>query len=120
MYNITTFKNLFQYQTAKFSSVKLQTLLHQHTEFEWTPGAGDGQGGLVCCDSWGRKESDMTEWLNWTDTKHNEKSVISPQPFIICDGFILGRWFELNCSQCHVLNQVIKNSTTVENEVCSP
>ena len=26
-----------------------------------TPGVGDGQGGLVCCDSWGRKESDMTE-----------------------------------------------------------
>ena len=34
---------------------------------EWTPGVGDGQGGLVCCDSWGRKESDMTEWLNWTE-----------------------------------------------------
>ena len=30
-------------------------------EFGWTPGAGDGQGGLACCDSWGRKESDMTE-----------------------------------------------------------
>ena len=28
------------------------------------PGDGDGQGGLVCCDSWGRKESDMTERLN--------------------------------------------------------
>ena len=36
-------------------------------EFEWTLGVGDGQGGLVCCDSWGCKESDMTEWLNWTD-----------------------------------------------------
>ena len=34
-------------------------------EFEWTPGDGDGQGGLVCCDSWGRKESDTTERLNW-------------------------------------------------------
>ena len=34
-------------------------------EFEWTPGFGDGQGGLVCCDSWGRKDLDMTEWLNW-------------------------------------------------------
>ena len=34
-------------------------------EFEWTPGVGDGQGGLVCCDSWGLKESDMTEQLNW-------------------------------------------------------
>ena len=29
-------------------------------------GVGGGQGGLVCCDSWGRKESDTTEWLNWT------------------------------------------------------
>ena len=37
-------------------------------EFEWTPGVGDGQGGLVCCDSWGHKESDTTERLNWTET----------------------------------------------------
>ena len=35
--------------------------------FGWTPEAGDGQGGLACCSSWGRKESDMTEWLNWTE-----------------------------------------------------
>ena len=34
---------------------------------EWTPGVGDGQGGLACCDSWGRKESDTTERLNWTE-----------------------------------------------------
>ena len=34
-------------------------------EFEWTPGVGDGQGGLACCDSWGPKKSDTTEWLNW-------------------------------------------------------
>ena len=37
-------------------------------ESEWTPGVGDGQGGLACCDSWGRKESDMTEWLIWSET----------------------------------------------------
>ena len=37
-------------------------------EFECTLGAGDGQGGLVCFSPWGRKESDVTEWLNWTDT----------------------------------------------------
>ena len=36
-------------------------------ESEWTPGVGDGQGGLECCDSWGRKELDTTEWLNWTE-----------------------------------------------------
>ena len=36
-------------------------------EFEWTLGVGDGQGGLACCLSWGRKESDTTELLNWTE-----------------------------------------------------
>ena len=36
-------------------------------EFEWTLVDGDGQGGLACCDSWGHKESDMTERLNWTE-----------------------------------------------------
>jgi len=36
-------------------------------EFEWTLGVGDGQGGLACCDSWGRKESDTIERLNWTE-----------------------------------------------------
>ena len=37
-------------------------------EFGWTPGVGDGQGCLVCCGSWGREESDMTEWLNWLNS----------------------------------------------------
>ena len=32
-----------------------------------TPGVGGGQGGLACCDSWGRKESDTTERMNWTE-----------------------------------------------------
>ena len=35
-------------------------------ESEWSPGDGDGQGGLPCCDSWGCKELDTTERLNWT------------------------------------------------------
>ena len=38
-------------------------------EFGWTLGIGDGQGGLACCDSWGHKESDMSELLNWTELK---------------------------------------------------
>ena len=36
-------------------------------EFGWTLGVGDGQGGLAFCDSWGHKESDTTEQLNWTE-----------------------------------------------------
>ena len=39
--------------------------------FGWIPGVGDGQEGLACCDSWGRKELDMTEWLNWTELSVN-------------------------------------------------
>ena len=35
--------------------------------FGWTLGVGDGQGGLMCCSSWGHKESDTTEQLNWTE-----------------------------------------------------
>ena len=35
--------------------------------FEWTLGVGDGQEGLACCSSWGHKESDTTERLNWTE-----------------------------------------------------
>ena len=42
-------------------------------EFEWTPGVGDGQGGLACCDSWGRKGSDTTERLNWTELRQDIK-----------------------------------------------
>ena len=37
-------------------------------ESEWTLGVGDGQGGLTCCNSRGRKESDTTEQMNWTET----------------------------------------------------
>ena len=40
--------------------------LKEH-EFEQAPGIGDGQGSLSCCSPWGHKESDRTEWLNWTE-----------------------------------------------------
>ena len=43
-------------------------------ESEWTPGVGDRQGGLACCDSWGCKESDTTEQLNWTEALNSVKS----------------------------------------------
>ena len=42
-------------------------------EFEYTPGVGDGQGSLACCNSWGRKESDTTERLNWTEDERKQK-----------------------------------------------
>ena len=42
-------------------------------ESEWTPGVGVEQGGLACCDSWRRKESGMTERLNWTELYWTEQ-----------------------------------------------
>ena len=46
--------------------------------FGWTPGAGDRQGVLACCSSWGHKNSDTTEWLNWTE--HSGLYKPSPGP----------------------------------------
>ena len=38
-------------------------------ESGWSPGVGDGQGGLACCDSWGHKELNTIEQLNWTELR---------------------------------------------------
>ena len=55
-------------------------------ESEWTSGVGDGQGGLACCNSWGRKESDTTEWLIWSDKMLTDllakRWCKSPKPFV--------------------------------------
>ena len=62
--------------------------------FGWTLGVGDGQGGLACCASWGRKESDMTEQLNWTELSREE--------------FNLGLETRLDCSEL-LCNKVLLN-----------
>ena len=50
--------------TAKDETVGWHHWLNGH-ELEQAPGVGDGQGSLACCNPWGCKESDMTDWLNW-------------------------------------------------------
>ena len=52
--------------------------------FGWTSGVGDGQGGLACCGSWGHKESDMTEWLNWTTVLQWRWASVSALMFYCC------------------------------------
>ena len=42
-------------------------------EFKQALGVGDGQRSLACCNTWGRKESDMTEGLNWTGKKESKR-----------------------------------------------
>ena len=51
--------------------------------FGWTPGVSDGQGGLACCGSWGRKESDPTEGLNWTELKLFTRGLISNKVHVV-------------------------------------
>ena len=51
---------------AEDEMVRWHHRLNGH-EFGWTPGVGDGQGGLACCGSWGCKESDMTQQLKSAD-----------------------------------------------------
>ena len=51
-------------------SMELDTtkVTYDGRESQWTLRVGDGQGGLACCDSWGRKESDTTERLIWSES----------------------------------------------------
>ena len=58
-------------------------------DMSWIMGAGDGQGGLVCCSAWGCKESDTTEWLNWIEPTpvflprefHRQRSLVGYSPW---------------------------------------
>ena len=85
-------------------------------ESEWTPGDGDGQGGLVCCDSWGRKESDRTEWLNSTElteqimrTQSCFDTLLLKKKYTLLDAFylllflaakLLNRVIHIHCFYC--------------------
>ena len=51
--------------------------LNRH-ESEQALGVGDGQGSLACCSPWDRKESDTTEWLNWTGWFSLSKRLVNP------------------------------------------
>ena len=58
-----------QKRTTEDEKVGWHHQLNGH-EFEQAPGVGDGQRSLACCSPRGHKESDMTEWLNWTELTH--------------------------------------------------
>ena len=68
--------------TTKDEMVRQHHQLDGH-KFEQAPGVGDGQQSLVFCSPWGRRESDMTEWLNWTDTHFLDVMLLHTQWRII-------------------------------------
>ena len=75
-------------------------------EFEWTPGDGNGQGGLACCDSWGRKESDTAEWLDWTELNWDKYQYIClgitwPQSPLVL------KWLYFSFSMCAAIVYII-------------
>ena len=70
----------------------------------WTLGVGDGQGGLACCGSWGHKESDTTERLNWTELK------------LITIGFFSWMSFSNNYSFC-IKKKVVEKICAVKNQL---
>ena len=65
-------------------------------ESGWIPGVGDGEGGLVCCDSWGCKESDTTEQLKWTELNWKEW----PIGLKIFSEWSLPDWLEMLSLSC--------------------
>ena len=66
--------------------------------FGWTLGVGDGQGGLACCGSWGRKKSDTTEWLSWAELNwcRNSKLQLGLWSFLFLQtSFLISDWATL-------------------------
>jgi len=87
-------------------------------ESEWTPGVGDGQGGLACCDSWGHKESHTTERLNWTELNWNRDPLLTHWLclFFFCPPQLLlahhrSPYYNINCYhwQCFRILQLYEN-----------
>ena len=73
-------------------------------EFEWTPGVGDEQGGLACWDSWGCKESDTTEQLNWTELNGCRfLDVIQNHEVLLFQNFLDSKFLHLALSSLHQL-----------------
>ena len=73
-------------------------------ESQWTPGVCDGQGGLVCWDSWGRKELDTTERLIWSDLIwHNNGKLDKIHRYKHIHGlpgWIRGKEYSRQCRRC--------------------
>ena len=77
-------------------------------EFEQASGVGDGQGGLACCSPWGHKESDMTEWLNWTKLME-----VTP-----CKGMYLGQMLSILHFYYSMVSGIYQNMLVNHSDLC--
>ena len=76
-------------------------------ELEQAPGVGGGQGSLVCCSSSGCKESDKTEWLNWTELKETKDLYIENYKTLMKEiKEDTNRWRNIPCSRIGRINIV--------------
>ena len=94
-------------------------------ESEWTPGDGDGQGDLACCDSWGHKESDTTERLIWSEEMDNTKRILYPS-FLHLEGEGQSyhqreefRWEAYVNKPCHFLNYYPRSTFFLDSSLSS-
>ena len=79
-------------------------------ESEWTLGVGDGQGGLACCDSWGRKESDTTERLIWSDLMQSTSCEMQGWMKHKLESRLPGEINNLNYADDTILTQKVKKN----------
>ena len=92
-------------------------------EFEWTLGVGDGQGGLACCDSQGRKESDTTERLNWNELNFYEHTKPSAVERSLSHDTHMGQKArtskENTRSNCWaIFSLILQNNTRLSSHIC--
>ena len=74
--------------------------------FGWTLGVGNGQGGLVCCGSWGHKELDTTERLHshfhftpWQEVMTNLDSILKKQRHYFANKGLSSQGYDFSSSQ---------------------
>ena len=82
---------------------------HDGHGFGWTLGVGDGQGGLACCGSWSRKESDTTEWLSGTELKKEKLNCFAGQETQQTNALI---------TVCLSLERVVRSSEVIIQRGC--
>ena len=100
--------------TAEDEMVAWHHQLNTHG-FGWILGVGDGQGGLVCRGSWGHKESDTTERLNWTELLDHRKNKRVLENIYIC---FIDYTKAFDCVDHNRLWKILENKGIPDHHTC--